>query len=276
MWAQIVPSLMALVGILISLAALKSNRQKIISVATIVLLFLLGLFTAAWAQRRSESAQQQRDSSIASLSSQLNIMAQYVLHPLLVPELQQFIIASQAARKRAQSRNLTTSPSASSGPGSPPGVAVSPKPSASSGIQEEGNQQLRAEVSGFARRLRDFENAFLSKEREVDLTQPMLLNEETADRDRRIQQQTIDRLQRLSNYESTYRKEYLPDALRLQGELIKRTPSTEFPEFSPPALVFGSPTGGLGGGPFLLGMSPLRNVADYLERLADRLPQGAN
>lgn len=199
-------------------------------------------------------------------------MAQYVLHPPLPPELRQFIGSRQAPKESAPRRSSTTPPSTSSSPQSSSRVAIPSESSASSGFQEQSVRQLKAGVSEFARRLRGFESAFLWKEREIDLNQPISLNEAAADRDRRVQQQTIDRLQRLSDYETTYRKEYLPEALRLQAELIKRTPPTQFPEIAPPALIFGSATGGLGGGPFLLGASPLNDVADYLERLANRLP----
>jgi hypothetical protein len=265
LWAAIVPSLMAFVGIWISFVDLKSKIHKIISISAFIFLLLVGVITAAWAQRRSEQAQQQRDNSIASLSSQLNVMAQYALHPSLAPELQEFI---RSQRQPAPKRSSTTPPSNSSKASS--GVAIPPESSASNGSQEPGNAQLKTEVLEFTARLRDFENAFVWKQREIDFNQPMFLNEEAADRDRRVQQETINRLQRLSDYETTYRKQYLPEALRLQGELIKRTPPTQFPDVAPLPLIFGSPTP-LGGG-FLFGTNPLHEVADYLERLANRLP----
>ena len=280
----IVPFLMAFVGIWLSLETLQSRRHKIISVAAFVCLFCVGVFAVGWQQWRGDRAQRQRDNSITSLNSQLNIMTQWVLHPAMESELRELLgtarqMSGRVPVPKTTERHVPPVPSPSqsqrlSVPQAPSAPVAEAETKADEELGKLTNHQLKVRVAAFAEKLREFEAAFQLKDQEIALNQPLMRDSGDADLDHALQQLTIQRLQRTSDYEAKFRKEYLPEALRLQAELIRRTPPTQFPDLAPMALKFGGANGGFampGSNFTFLGSRALGEAADYLERLAHKL-----
>ncbi len=121
--------------------------------------------------------------------------------------------------------------------------------------------QLREEVIAFANTLRDFEHNFHSEELTRMLNQQRLTGTEE-EKIQKWQQQSNEMLMRHSQFQNEFKKRFLGKALGYRDELLRRL-NIIAPTYEREVIAFQG---------MLAGVSPISDMANYLERLARQLP----